>query len=147
MGFEYVMAYKVCSSGKAVNGLWKIEESFRVLKSNFEARPIFVLTKSSIEGHFVLCYLALVIQRYLEYILQQKNVKISTERIHEALKSANLIIITKIKSDKEYYLKSKSNKDYEMIRQALWLPNIPQYGKVKEVLILRYIPQDKCQAP
>ncbi|MDI6600317.1 MAG: transposase [Thermoanaerobacteraceae bacterium] len=70
------------------NGLWKIEESFRILKSNFEAKPIFVWTKSNIEGHFVLCYLALVIQRYLEYILQQKNLKISTERIQEALKSA-----------------------------------------------------------
>ncbi len=47
------------------HGLWKIEESFRVLKSNLEARPIFVCTESSI-GHFVLCYLALVIERYLE---------------------------------------------------------------------------------
>ncbi len=36
-------------------GLWKIEESFRVLKSNLEARPLFVWTPESIQGHFVIC--------------------------------------------------------------------------------------------
>ncbi|WP_145453269.1 IS1634 family transposase, partial [Staphylococcus epidermidis] len=45
----------------AYHGLWKIEESFRVLKSNLEARPIYVWTEESIHGHFVICYLALVL--------------------------------------------------------------------------------------
>ena len=34
------------------SGLWRIEESFRITKSQFEARPIFVRTKKHIEGHF-----------------------------------------------------------------------------------------------
>lgn len=116
------------------HGLWKIEESFRVLKSNLEARPIFVWTESSIRGHFVLCYLALVIERYLEYKLKQKNVCISTERIQEALKSANLTVINKPGSSEEYYLKNKSNDDYEIIEKALDIRSIPQYGKIKEIL-------------
>ncbi len=61
-------------------GLWKIEESFRVMKSNLEARPIFVWTESSIRGHFVMCYLALVIQRYLEYKLRKENLSCLPKR-------------------------------------------------------------------
>lgn len=116
-------------------GLWKIEESFRVMKSNLEARPIFVWTEPSIRGHFVVCYLALVIERYLEYKLKQKNVCISTERIQEALKSANITVISKPGSNEEYYLKNKSNDDYEIIEKALDIQSIPQYGKIKQILV------------
>lgn len=49
--------------------LWKIEESFRVMKTQLQVRPIYVWTKANSEGHFVMCYLALVLQRMLEYKL------------------------------------------------------------------------------
>lgn len=65
----------------AYHGLWKIEESFRVLKSNLEARPIYIWSEDSIQGHFVLCYLALVLQRLLEYHLHEKGIDFSTEAI------------------------------------------------------------------
>jgi len=117
------------------HGLWKIEESFRVLKSNLEARPIFVWTEASIRGHFVLCYLALVIERYLEYKLKQRNTFISTEKIQEALNSAKITVIKKPGSNKEYFLKNQSNDDYEIIEKALGMRSIPQYGKIEEVLV------------
>jgi transposase len=47
-------------------GLWKIEESFRVLKHEFETRPIYVSRKDHIEAHFLTCFVALVISRILE---------------------------------------------------------------------------------
>ena len=47
-------------------GLWKIEESFRVLKHEFETRPIYVSSIDHIEGHFLTCFVALVISRILE---------------------------------------------------------------------------------
>jgi transposase len=93
-----------------------------------------VWTESSIRGHFVLCYLALVIERYLEYKLMLKNIKISTERIQEALKSANITVIKKPGSNEEYFLKNKSNEDYEMIEKALDIISIPQYGKINQIL-------------
>ena len=62
-------------------GLWKIEESFRVLKTNLETRPIYLSTQEGIQGHFVICYLALVLQRYLEFLLREKEVEASTELI------------------------------------------------------------------
>ena len=47
-------------------GLWKIEESFRVTKSDLEARPVYVSTKEHIEAHFLTCFVALVIARIIE---------------------------------------------------------------------------------
>jgi transposase len=114
-------------------GLWKIEESFRVMKSNLEARPIFVWTESSIRGHFVMCYLALVIQRYLEYKLRKEKLELSTEKIQDALRSANLTVIDDAKSNSSYYLKNQSNEDFSAILSTLQLPEILPYGKLKDI--------------
>lgn len=112
-------------------GLWKIEESFRVLKSNLEARPIYVWTEKSIRGHFAICYLALVIERLLEYRLQEAGLNISTERIQEALRSANITLVRENGID--YYLKNEVTSDFSEILKALKLNAIPTYGKVKEI--------------
>lgn len=47
-------------------GLWKIEESFRVTKSDLEARPVYLSREEHIEAHFLTCFVALVIARILE---------------------------------------------------------------------------------
>jgi transposase len=116
-------------------GLWKIEESFRVLKTNFEARPIFVWTEESIQGHFVICYLALVIQRYLEYKLRKSSLNLSTERIQDALRSAKITVLPGLKnSGQDYYIKNESNEDYSSILAAQGIPEIPVYGLLGEIL-------------
>lgn len=48
------------------HGLWRIEESFRVMKTYLEARPVYLQTIESIYGHFLICYYALTILRLLE---------------------------------------------------------------------------------
>ncbi len=53
-------------------GLWKIEESFKVTKSELEARPVYVWTKEHIEAHFLTCFVALTIARILEMKLDNK---------------------------------------------------------------------------
>lgn len=53
-------------------GLWKIEESFKVTKSDFEARPVYLSTEEHIEAHFLTCFVALVISRILEHRLGGK---------------------------------------------------------------------------
>lgn len=50
----------------AYHGLWRVEESFRIMKSYLEARPVFLQKEESIYGHFLICYLSLVILRLLE---------------------------------------------------------------------------------
>lgn len=47
-------------------GLWRIEESFRVTKSELEARPVYVWNREHIEAHFLTCFVALIIARILE---------------------------------------------------------------------------------
>ena len=51
---------------KIYHNLWRIEESFRVLKTYLEARPVFLSNKNSIIGHFTICYISLALMRLLE---------------------------------------------------------------------------------
>ena len=53
-------------------GLWKIEESFKVTKSDFETRPVYLSRTDRIEAHFLICFIALVIIRILEKLLENK---------------------------------------------------------------------------
>lgn len=52
--------------------LWRIEESFRVMKSDFDARPVYVSTQSHIRAHFLICYLALVAMRLMQRDLKMR---------------------------------------------------------------------------
>ena len=70
---------------KKYRGLWKIEESFRVLKTDLSGRPVYVRTEDHVEGHFLICFLALLISRILEMKLDNKY---SVKRIQESLKNA-----------------------------------------------------------
>jgi len=53
-------------------GLWEIEESFKIIKSEFKARPVYLRTESHINAHFLICFVALLILRVLEYKLHKK---------------------------------------------------------------------------
>ncbi len=53
-------------------GLWRIEESFRITKSDLQTRPIYLSRKDHIEAHFLICFVALVIARLLEKRLERK---------------------------------------------------------------------------
>ena len=51
---------------KVSEGRWKIEECFRIMKTEFEARPAFVRLENRITAHFLICFLALLVYRLLE---------------------------------------------------------------------------------
>ena len=57
---------------KVYKGLIEIEHTFRVTKTNLEARPVYVWTKEHIEAHFLTCFISMVILRLIEYKLDQK---------------------------------------------------------------------------
>ena len=65
--------------------LSRIEDCFKVLKTNFDARPIYVWTQPHIEAHFLICFISLTIMRLLEHKLEWQ---LSPERIQSALLSA-----------------------------------------------------------
>lgn len=88
-------------------GLWRIEESFRITKSELDLRPIYVSTESRINGHFLVCYTALLIIRMMQLKL---NYKISVERIVRALSTSNCIIE---EDDSVKILKNKCFSEYD----------------------------------
>ena len=51
---------------RVYHNLWKIEDTFRILKSQLDARPIYLQKKESIYGHFLICYYAITLMRLLE---------------------------------------------------------------------------------
>ena len=117
------------------SGLWKIEESFRVLKTDLETRLFFVKKPASVQGHFVICYLALVIQRYLEYLLSERGLSVSTEKIQDALRSANVTTLPDLgKNRKAIYIKNQSNEDFSNILKALSIPEIPTFGTIGDIM-------------
>lgn len=63
-------------------GLWEIEESFKIIKSEFKARPVFVNTETHVNAHFLICYVTLVIMRTIEHLLKEQ---FSTKQIRNAL--------------------------------------------------------------
>lgn len=57
---------------KVSEGRWQIEECFRIMKSDFEARPVFLQREDRIKAHFLICFLSLLIYRILEKKLEEK---------------------------------------------------------------------------
>ena len=53
-------------------GLWRIEETFKVTKSELESRPVYVSRQEHIEAHFLTCFIALVLSRVLQHKLDKK---------------------------------------------------------------------------
>ena len=51
----------------AYHNLWRIEESFRIMKSQLDARPVYLQKKETITGHFLICYLAVLLTRLLQF--------------------------------------------------------------------------------
>ena len=69
----------------------KIEDCFRVLKTNFSARPAYVSERNHIIGHFITCYTALLVYRLLEAKLDQSGTHFTTEQILDTLKVMNVM--------------------------------------------------------
>ena len=66
-------------------GLWQIEESFRITKSDLEARPVYVSTHDHIEAHFLTCFVALTVARLLQI---KTSKKYSVTRLLESLQKS-----------------------------------------------------------
>jgi transposase len=68
-------------------GLWRIEQSFRMMKSDLYARPVFVSKNEHIRAHFLICFVALLVLRVFQHLMGDKA--LSAERITRALNAAN----------------------------------------------------------
>ena len=69
-------------------GLWEIEETFKLTKSDLEARPVHVQSKEHINAHFLSCFIALTILRLIQ---KKTNKEFSSEKILECLNKIECI--------------------------------------------------------
>jgi hypothetical protein len=70
---------------------YKIEDCFRIMKTNFNARPLFHRTRTRIIAHFLICYTALLIYRLLEVRLDQYGEHFTTDEILDTLRNMNVM--------------------------------------------------------
>lgn len=73
---------------KIVKGRWEIEESFRIMKSDFVARPINLSREDRIKAHFMTCFISLFIYRLLE---KRLNYKYTTSQILSTLRNMTMV--------------------------------------------------------
>lgn len=107
---------------KNYSGLSRIEETFRISKTEILSRPIYLRTNEHIKGHFQICFISILVLRLLENKLKDE---ISIERMIKSLNSASLIELSRgilhltyndvKQSYNETNLKQKLAKDYETI--------------------------------
>jgi transposase len=71
--------------------LWRIEQSFRIMKTDLYARPVFVSKNEHIRAHFLLCFVALLIVRIIQHRMGKKA--LSAERIARALSAATCQVL------------------------------------------------------
>lgn len=98
-------------------GLWRIEESFRIAKSFFEIRPMFHWTEKRIEGHILLNFIALVMERYIEKELKRRDKAMSPNDIREALSNMQVSVLKF--EDKKLLSYSKLCESEKAILQAM----------------------------
>jgi transposase len=69
---------------------WEIEENFRIMKTDFEARPVYVRREDRIKAHFMTCYISLLLYRLLERKLGNTY---TSNQIIETLRSMNMTLL------------------------------------------------------
>ena len=107
-------------------GQWKIEESFRVLKTDLQARPVFVWSDDHIKGHFAMCYVSLCIIRYLQYLMAENGwaVSLSAEEIMKAISEP--LALLQGEYPKMVVTPTCVNQAYLDISRMLGLPDLRQ---------------------
>ena len=76
-GYNMLVTSEISMADKeiytAYHNLWRIEESFRIMKSQLDARPVYLQKKDTITGHFLICYLAVLLTRLLQFKVLKNN--------------------------------------------------------------------------
>ena len=71
---------------KVSEARWQVEECFRIMKTDFSARPVYLQDENRIKAHFLICFLALIIYRYLE---KKLDLRYTCEELLDTLKGMN----------------------------------------------------------
>ena len=99
----YAVATNLDDSAKDILAVaqnrYKIEDCFRIMKTNFDARPVFLRKPERIRAHFLICYTALLIYRLMECKLDDNLTHVTTSNLIKTLRNMNIVNM-----DDMYYL-------------------------------------------
>ena len=119
----------------AYHNLWRIEESFRIMKSQLDARPVYLQKEDTIVGHFLICYLAVLLTRLLQFKVLKNNY--SSEDIFDFIHDFRVAQI----SERKYINLTKAT---TFIKEFSALTNLPltsyflSDGEIKKMLSHRF---------
>ena len=94
-------------------GRWEIEESFRIMKTDFEARPVYVRREDRIKAHFLICYMALLLFRLME---KKLNSSYTASKIIDTLREYRLLKIDGFGYLPEYTRTDLTDKLHEVFK-------------------------------
>lgn len=97
------------------HNLWRIEESFRIMKSDLDARPVFLQKEETIKGHFLICYLTVLLERLFQFHILGNEY--STTDIFEFIKGFKVV-----KGENKYINTTRSTNFIHELTQRLNLP-------------------------
>ena len=101
------------------HNLWRIEESFKIMKSDLDARPVFLQKESTIKGHFLICYIAVLLERLLQFKVLKNQY--STNEIFSFIKKFKVL-----KADNKY------------INTTVYTPFINELAQVTKLPLTNY---------
>ena len=99
--------------------LWRVEEAFRVAKCTLETRPVFHWTPERIEGHVLICFMTLYVERFLELMLRRSGTPLTPDRIRYALSKVHTIHVENNKTGKRGKVDSSISEDANVIFSVL----------------------------
>ena len=138
-GYNMLVTSEISMSDKdvydAYHNLWRIEESFRIMKSQLDARPVYLQKEDTIVGHFLICYLAVLLTRLLQFKILKNNY--CSEELFEFIHDFRVAKI----SDRKYINLSRGT---TFIKELAALCNLPltsyflSEGEIKKMLSHRF---------
>ena len=120
---------------EAYHNLWRIEESFRIMKSQLDARPVYLQKKETITGHFLICYLTVLLTRIFQFkVLGNRYCSEELFNFFKGFKVAKI-------SDKKYINMSKLSNFIIELTEKTNLPLTSYFlsdGEIKKMLSHRF---------
>lgn len=138
-GYNLLVTSELSKSDKeiyqAYHNLWRIEESFRIMKSQLDARPVYLQKQNTITGHFLICYLSVLLTRLFQFKILRNNY--CSEDLFDFIHDFRVVRI----SDRKYINLSRNT---TFIREFASLCNLPltsyflSDGEIKKMLSHRF---------
>lgn len=108
------------------HNLWRIEESFKIMKSDLDARPVYLQKENTIKGHFLICYLCVLLERIFQFKIL--NNKYPSEKIYKFFKEFEVI-----EADNRYINITRRNDFIFELAELLKLPINQYYLNKKQI--------------